>query len=93
MCSQTDIKSGEGLQEAFAKVGPIDAVINCAAMSSPAACEKDAATARWVCGVACGTSAKSDVNDMHPFTTKHCWNMEHGTGQCYVCIVVLMFFI
>lgn len=45
-CSQTDLKSGEGLHEAFAKVGPIDAVINCAAMSSPAACEKDAATAR-----------------------------------------------
>jgi dTDP-4-dehydrorhamnose reductase len=46
--AQADLKSGEGLSEAFAKAGPIDAVINCAAMSSPAACEKDAATARWV---------------------------------------------
>lgn len=44
----TDLKSGETLQDAFTKFGPVDVVVNCAAISSPAACEKDAATARAV---------------------------------------------
>ena len=44
---QVDLKSGEGLHEAFAQFGPLDAVVNCAAISSPAACEKDPETARW----------------------------------------------
>jgi dTDP-4-dehydrorhamnose reductase len=39
--------SGDGLQEAFAAAGEVDAVINCAAVSQPGLCEKDEALARW----------------------------------------------
>ena len=44
---QVDFVSGDGLQEAFAAAGEVDAVINCAAVSQPGLCEKDEALARW----------------------------------------------
>ena len=37
---QVDLATGEGLQEAFDTLGQVDVVVNCAAISSPAACEK-----------------------------------------------------
>lgn len=36
------------MQQCFNQLGPVDVVINCAAISSPAACEKEVATARSV---------------------------------------------
>lgn len=42
---QVDFVNGNGLQDAFA--GGVDAVINCAAVSQPALCEKDPALARY----------------------------------------------
>lgn len=44
---QVDLVTGEGLQEVFSQ-GPIHAVINCAAISLPGACEKDPGAARVV---------------------------------------------
>ncbi|KAL0051399.1 hypothetical protein WJX82_006672 [Trebouxia sp. C0006] len=41
-----DLPSGEGMQQCFDRLGPVDAVINCAAVSSPAACEQELDTAR-----------------------------------------------
>ena len=35
-----DLSTGEGLQEAFDTLGAVDVAINCAAISSPAACER-----------------------------------------------------
>lgn len=46
--SQLDLPSGEGMQQCFDRLGPVDAVINCAAVSSPAACEQELDTARLV---------------------------------------------
>ena len=43
---QLDLPSGEGMQQCFNQLGPVDVVINCAAISSPAACEKEVDTAR-----------------------------------------------
>lgn len=45
---QVDLKTGEGLTECLTALGPVDAVINCAAISQPAICEKDIAYARYV---------------------------------------------
>jgi dTDP-4-dehydrorhamnose reductase len=36
---QVDMKTGEGFEDAFDRLGKVDVVINCAAVSSPAACE------------------------------------------------------
>ena len=41
-----DLATGVGLSECLASLGPIAAVINCAAVSSPAACERDPVAAR-----------------------------------------------
>lgn len=41
-----DLATGAGLNECLASLGPIAAVINCAAVSSPAACERDPVAAR-----------------------------------------------
>ncbi|KAA6429698.1 MAG: methionine adenosyltransferase 2 subunit beta-like [Trebouxia sp. A1-2] len=41
-----DLPTGEGMQQCFDRLGPVDAVINCAAISSPAACEQELDTAR-----------------------------------------------
>lgn len=41
-----DLPTGEGMQQCFDTLGPVDAVINCAAISSPAACEKEISSAR-----------------------------------------------
>jgi len=41
-----DFATGSGLQEVFDKMGAVDVVINTAAISSPAACEKNPAAAR-----------------------------------------------
>jgi len=43
---QLDLPTGEGMQQCFDRLGPVDAVINCAAISSPAACEQELDTAR-----------------------------------------------
>lgn len=43
---QLDLPTGEGMQQCFDHLGPVDVVINCAAISSPAACEKEVQTAR-----------------------------------------------
>lgn len=43
---QLDLPTGEGMQQCFDRLGPVDAVINCAAVSSPAACEQELDTAR-----------------------------------------------
>ncbi|KAL3155375.1 hypothetical protein ABBQ38_010936 [Trebouxia sp. C0009 RCD-2024] len=43
-----DLPTGEGMQQCFDHLGPVDVVINCAAISSPAACEKEEQTARAV---------------------------------------------
>ena len=43
-----DFATGSGLQEVFDKMGAVDVVINTAAISSPAACEKNPAAARCV---------------------------------------------
>ena len=45
---QLDLPTGEGMQQCFDRLGPVDAVINCAAISSPAACEQELDTARCV---------------------------------------------
>ena len=45
---QLDLPTGEGMQQCFDHLGPVDAVINCAAISSPAACEKEEQIARSV---------------------------------------------
>ena len=45
---QADLSTGEGLQEAFDVMGPVDVVINCAAISSPSACEKHPMQARYL---------------------------------------------
>lgn len=45
---QLDLPTGEGMQQCFDHLGPVDVVINCAAISSPAACEKEEETARSV---------------------------------------------
>ena len=47
---QVDLMSGEGLPEAFQALGPVHAVINCAALSQPAVCEKQPEAARWGAG-------------------------------------------
>lgn len=43
-----DLATGEGLQDAFDTLGPVDVVVNCAAISSPAACEKHPEQARAI---------------------------------------------
>lgn len=43
-----DLATGEGLQEAFDTLGPVDVVVNCAAISSPAACERHPEHARSI---------------------------------------------
>ena len=43
---QLDLPTGEGMQQCFDHLGPVDVVINCAAISSPAACEKEVENAR-----------------------------------------------
>ena len=43
---QLDLPTGEGMQQCFEHLGPVDIVINCAAISSPAACEKEEQAAR-----------------------------------------------
>lgn len=48
-CFHAELASGEGLARCFQAVdGQIDAVINCAAVSQPAACERDQAYARSI---------------------------------------------
>jgi dTDP-4-dehydrorhamnose reductase len=42
---RVDLATGEGLAACVAAAGPLDAVINCAAVSQPAACERDPAAA------------------------------------------------
>jgi len=42
---RVDLATGEGLDEVFAAAGPFGAVVNCAALSQPVACEKDPAAA------------------------------------------------
>ena len=44
---QVDLASGEGLAECLEACGPLAAVVNCAAVSSPAACEQDPKRARY----------------------------------------------
>ena len=41
-----DLATGAGLDECLASLGPVAAVINCAAVSSPAVCERDPIAAR-----------------------------------------------
>ena len=45
-----DLATGEGLAECFQALGPLDAVLNCAAISQPVACERDPERTRWVTG-------------------------------------------
>lgn len=45
---QADLKTGEGFDVMFKKMGPVDVVVNCAAVSSPALCEQFPAVARFV---------------------------------------------
>lgn len=47
---KADLSTGEGLQEALETLGPVDIVVNCAAISSPAACEKHPVHARCAFG-------------------------------------------
>lgn len=42
---QVDLKTGEGLSDMFEKLGAVDVVVNCAAISSPAACDSFASLA------------------------------------------------
>lgn len=44
---QVNLATGEGLRRCFTRGGALYAVINTAAMSSPGACEKDHAAARY----------------------------------------------
>ena len=48
---KVDLATGEGLGEAFKALLPLDVVINCAAISSPAACEKHPDRARCASGL------------------------------------------
>lgn len=43
-----DMKTGEGFEDAFDRLGKVDVVINCAAVSSPAACELAPIAARAI---------------------------------------------
>lgn len=43
-----DLKTGEGFGNMFEKMGPVDVVVNCAAISSPAVCERFPVAARQV---------------------------------------------
>ncbi|KIY95787.1 dTDP-4-dehydrorhamnose reductase [Monoraphidium neglectum] len=43
---RVDLATGEGLDSAFEALGPVDVVVNTAAISQPALCEKDYARAR-----------------------------------------------
>lgn len=43
---RVDLSTGDGLEEVFQALGPVDAVINTAALSQPAMCEQDYAYAR-----------------------------------------------
>ena len=43
---QADLTTGEGLKEALSSLSPVDVVINCAAVSQPALCERDEEFAR-----------------------------------------------
>lgn len=62
---QLDLTTADGLQHCFDILGPVDVIINCAAVSSPAACEKDVGNARLAaqhaaytlccCGSSCTT--------------------------------------
>ena len=45
---QVDLATGEGLHNIFDSLGPVDVVINCAAVSLPALCEKHPESARQV---------------------------------------------
>lgn len=43
-----DLADGRGLEPALQATGHVIAVINCAAISAPAACEQDSDAARWL---------------------------------------------
>lgn len=43
-----DLATGEGLEECFQALGPLEAVLNCAAISQPVACERDPERTRRV---------------------------------------------
>jgi len=45
---QVDLASGDGMDALFQQHGPFHAVVNCAAVSQPAVCEKDYAMARSI---------------------------------------------
>jgi dTDP-4-dehydrorhamnose reductase len=45
---QADLASGKGLYDAVQALHPLDAVINCAAISQPAVCERDVGYAEAV---------------------------------------------
>eukprot|EP00884_Botryococcus_braunii_P003906 jgi/Botrbrau1/13516/Bobra.0347s0003.1 len=45
---EVDLATGSGLEEVFSAVDHVDAVVNCAAISAPAACEQNPGTARAV---------------------------------------------
>jgi hypothetical protein len=59
LAAQVDFGSGDGLRDAFH--GGIDAVINCAAISQPALCEKDPVLARYSIDSPCIPAASSHL--------------------------------
>ena len=64
-----DLASGEGLQRCFHELGQVDAVINCAAVSQPALCERDPSYAHSInvpATLLAALEAHSEQTGAHP---------------------------